>query len=103
MNAINVQILTCVHAVFENKDKIVIVMEYASRGDLFDYISERKVSEREARHIFRQVVSAVHYCHRVNLLPDYCTPSTHHVYTSSLILTPYTICTVSLNNFFFTL
>lgn len=51
---------------FENKDKIVIVMEYASRGDLYDYIGEtQKISEREARHFFRQIVSAVHYCHQV--------------------------------------
>lgn len=53
--------------VFENSSKIVIVMEYASRGDLYDYISERQqLSEREARHFFRQIVSAVHYCHQVS-------------------------------------
>ncbi|KAM8915168.1 NUAK family SNF1-like kinase 2 [Spinachia spinachia] len=51
--------------VFENKDKIVIVMEYASRGDLYDYVCDkRSISEREARHFFRQIVSAVHYCHQ---------------------------------------
>lgn len=53
---------------FENKDKIVIVMEYASRGDLYDYVCDKRhVSEQEARHFFRQIVSAVHYCHRVSL------------------------------------
>lgn len=53
-------------AVFENSSKIVIVMEYASKGDLYDYISERqRLSEQEARHFFRQVVSAVYYCHKV--------------------------------------
>uniref|UniRef100_A0A4W5K5K2 non-specific serine/threonine protein kinase n=1 Tax=Hucho hucho TaxID=62062 RepID=A0A4W5K5K2_9TELE len=42
-----------------------IVMEYASRGDLYDYISEKqRISKRDARHLFRQIVSAVHYCHR---------------------------------------
>ena len=52
--------------VFENSSRIVIVMEYASRGDLYDYISGRqRLSEREARHFFRQIVSAVHYCHQV--------------------------------------
>uniref|UniRef100_A0A3B3ZU85 non-specific serine/threonine protein kinase n=1 Tax=Periophthalmus magnuspinnatus TaxID=409849 RepID=A0A3B3ZU85_9GOBI len=50
---------------FENKDKIVIVMEYASKGELYDYISERRrLSERETRHFFRQIVSAVHHCHK---------------------------------------
>ncbi|CAG5981198.1 unnamed protein product [Menidia menidia] len=54
-----------IYEVFENKDKIVIVMEYASRGDLYDYICDkRKISEKEARHFFRQIVSAVHYCHQ---------------------------------------
>lgn len=51
---------------FENSSKIVIVMEYASKGDLYDYISERqRLTEHEARHFFRQVVSAVYYCHKV--------------------------------------
>ncbi|KAF7670184.1 hypothetical protein LDENG_00068040 [Lucifuga dentata] len=54
-----------IYEVFENKDKIVIVMEYASRGDLYDYICDkRKISEQDARHFFRQIVSAVHYCHQ---------------------------------------
>ncbi|XP_051551165.1 NUAK family SNF1-like kinase 2 [Myxocyprinus asiaticus] len=54
-----------IYEVFENKDKIVIVMEYASKGDLYDYISDRQtITETEARHFFRQIVSAVHYCHR---------------------------------------
>lgn len=57
-------------AVFENKDKIVIVMEYASKGELYDYISERRrLTERETRHFFRQIVSAVHYCHKVLYTP----------------------------------
>lgn len=57
----------CSAAVFENSSKIVIVMEYASRGDLYDYISERpRLSEQDARHFFRQIVSAVHYCHLVS-------------------------------------
>ncbi|XP_077090651.1 NUAK family SNF1-like kinase 1 [Siphateles boraxobius] len=54
-----------IYEVFENKDKIVIVMEYASKGELYEYISERrKLGERETRHFFRQIVSAVHYCHK---------------------------------------
>ncbi|XP_069485532.1 NUAK family SNF1-like kinase 1 [Ambystoma mexicanum] len=54
-----------IYEVFENKDKIVIIMEYASKGELYDYISERRrLTERETRHFFRQIVSAVHYCHK---------------------------------------
>lgn len=53
--------------VFENREKMVLVMEYASGGELYDYLSERKVlQEDEARRIFRQIASAVYYCHKVN-------------------------------------
>ncbi|CAL8367968.1 unnamed protein product [Lota lota] len=51
--------------VFESRDKIVIVMEYASRGELYDYVHEHsRLSEAQARDIFRQITSAVHYCHK---------------------------------------
>ncbi|XP_077337422.1 NUAK family SNF1-like kinase 2 isoform X2 [Lithobates pipiens] len=53
-----------IYEVFENSSKIVIVMEYASQGDLYDYISERqRLGDQEARRFFRQIVSAVQYCH----------------------------------------
>ena len=45
---------------------MVLVMEYAAGGELYDYLSEKKVlSESEARRIFRQVASACYYCHKV--------------------------------------
>ncbi|NWR76774.1 NUAK2 kinase, partial [Centropus unirufus] len=65
MSSLNHPHIIAVHEVFENSSKIVIVMEYASKGDLYDYISERqRLSEQEARHFFRQVVSAIYYCHK---------------------------------------
>ena len=55
-----------IYEVFENKEKMVLVMEYAAGGELYDYLSQRKVlTETEARRIFRQVASAVYYCHKV--------------------------------------
>ncbi|XP_076337838.1 uncharacterized protein LOC143239989 isoform X2 [Tachypleus tridentatus] len=54
-----------IYEVFENKDKIVLVMQYASGGELYDFLSEKKVlSDSEARRIFRQVATAVYYCHK---------------------------------------
>jgi len=45
---------------------MVLVMEYAAGGELYDYLSERKVlTVEEARRVFRQVASAVYYCHKV--------------------------------------
>uniref|UniRef100_A0A7M4EW99 non-specific serine/threonine protein kinase n=2 Tax=Crocodylus porosus TaxID=8502 RepID=A0A7M4EW99_CROPO len=65
MSSLNHPHIIAIHEVFENNNKIVIVMEYASKGDLYDYISERqRLTEQEARHFFRQVVSAIYYCHK---------------------------------------
>ncbi|KAI9564094.1 hypothetical protein GHT06_007832 [Daphnia sinensis] len=57
-----------IYEVFENKEKMVLVMEYAAGGELYDYLSQRKVlNETEARRVFRQVASAVYYCHKHNI------------------------------------
>ena len=51
--------------VFENKEKIVLVMQYASGGELYEYVSERKVlNDNEARRLFRQIATAIYYCHK---------------------------------------
>jgi len=48
---------------------MVLVMEYAAGGELYDFLSERKVlAEEEARRIFRQIATAVYYCHKVSFL-----------------------------------
>ena len=53
--------------VFENKEKIILVMEYADGGEMYDYISSRgRLTENEARKLFRQIVSAVHHLHEVS-------------------------------------
>ncbi|XP_048466341.1 NUAK family SNF1-like kinase 1 isoform X4 [Rhincodon typus] len=67
MSSLNHPHIISIYEVFENKDKMVIVMECASKGELYDYINERhKLSERETRMFFRQIVAAVHYCHKVD-------------------------------------
>lgn len=44
---------------------MVLVMEFAAGGELYDYLSERKVlAEDEARRVFRQISTAVYYCHK---------------------------------------
>lgn len=56
-----------VHDVMESTELIYIVMEYATGGELFDYIvAHKRVKEKEARSFFRQVVSALDYCHSVS-------------------------------------
>ncbi|XP_067126026.1 uncharacterized protein [Centruroides vittatus] len=54
-----------IYEVFENKEKIVLVMQYASGGELYDYLSQKKIlNDVEARRIFRQIAAAVYYCHK---------------------------------------
>ncbi|XP_026474809.1 uncharacterized protein LOC113378489 isoform X2 [Ctenocephalides felis] len=54
-----------IYEVFENREKMVLVMEYAAGGELYDYLSSRKVlAEEEARRIFRQIATAIYYCHK---------------------------------------
>lgn len=53
--------------VFENKDRIIMVLDCATKGELYDYINKRgKLTEKDARRIFRQIASAVNYCHQVS-------------------------------------
>ncbi|KAL8595259.1 hypothetical protein ACOMHN_043411 [Nucella lapillus] len=54
-----------IRQVFEKKDRIVLVMDYAEGGELYDYLNnQRCLSEVETRRIFRQIVAAVHYVHQ---------------------------------------
>ena len=58
---------------FENKERIVLVIEYAAGGELYDYINERQgLHEEEARKFFRQITAAVYYMHSVSLPSFIC-------------------------------
>ncbi|KAF8561637.1 hypothetical protein P879_04775 [Paragonimus westermani] len=51
--------------VIESERHLYLVMEYASGGEVFDYlVSHGKMKEAQARVKFRQIVSAVQYCHQ---------------------------------------
>ncbi|XP_055302048.1 serine/threonine-protein kinase SIK1 isoform X4 [Sitodiplosis mosellana] len=53
------------YQVMETKLMLYIVSEYASQGEIFDYIARYgKMSERAARQKFWQILSAVEYCHK---------------------------------------
>jgi len=49
--------------VADTVSSIFLIMEHAAGGELFDYIIARKVTERDARRLFRQLLSAITYCH----------------------------------------
>ena len=50
----------------ESLSKITLVMEYVCGGELYDYVYARGgLSDDEARHFFKQILSAVAYLHEV--------------------------------------
>lgn len=52
------------YQVMETKNMIYIVSEYASQGEIFDYIARHgRMTEGAARRKFWQILSAVEYCH----------------------------------------
>nr|XP_033954498.1 MAP/microtubule affinity-regulating kinase 4 isoform X1 [Pseudochaenichthys georgianus] len=55
--------------VIETDKTLYLIMEYASGGEVFDYlVSHGRMKEVEARAKFRQIVSAVNYCHTKNIV-----------------------------------
>ncbi|KPI89219.1 putative protein kinase [Leptomonas seymouri] len=57
--------ITRLYDVVKTKHDIVIVMEYVSGGELFDYISRKgRLDEPTSRSLFQQLTAAVAYCHR---------------------------------------
>ncbi|XP_010030257.2 SNF1-related protein kinase catalytic subunit alpha KIN10 isoform X1 [Eucalyptus grandis] len=53
----------------ESMANVYVVMEYAERGELFDYIVEnRRIREDEARKFFQQIISGLEYCHNCRVV-----------------------------------
>ncbi|XP_063678326.1 serine/threonine kinase SAD-1-like isoform X2 [Bolinopsis microptera] len=51
--------------VYESSRYLYLVLEHVSGGELFDYLVKKgRLSPKEACHFFRQIISAVDFCHR---------------------------------------
>ncbi|KAI7866978.1 kinase-like domain-containing protein [Spinellus fusiger] len=55
--------------VIETEKYIGIILDYASGGELFEHILvHKRLRERDARKIFAQLISTVHYMHQKNIV-----------------------------------
>ncbi|TAQ88187.1 hypothetical protein B7494_g3480 [Chlorociboria aeruginascens] len=54
--------------IWENRTEIYLVLEYVDNGELFEHITNNvRLEEEEAMKYFRQILSAVGYCHSFNI------------------------------------
>ncbi|TPX71481.1 hypothetical protein SpCBS45565_g01165 [Spizellomyces sp. 'palustris'] len=61
--------ITRLYDVMETEKEIVLSMEYVEGGELFDYIvAHKRLKEKIARRLFRQIVSALEYCHQSSII-----------------------------------
>ncbi|CAL8263925.1 unnamed protein product [Arctogadus glacialis] len=52
------------HDVYENNRYLYLVLEHVSGGELFDYLVKKgRLTPKEARRFFRQIISALDFCH----------------------------------------
>ncbi|KAF2098131.1 Pkinase-domain-containing protein [Rhizodiscina lignyota] len=54
--------------VWENRNELYLIMEYVEGGELFDFIQNYpKLEERYVVYLFRQIIAALLYCHRIKI------------------------------------
>jgi len=65
MKLINHPNILGLYDVYENKKNLYLVLEHVGGGELFEYLVKKKrLQLTEARRFFRQIVSAVDFCHQ---------------------------------------
>jgi serine/threonine protein kinase len=58
---------------FRSETKIYLVMEYAAKGDLLEFINAKtrrgqQLTEEKAKCLFRQLVLGITHCHQRNVV-----------------------------------
>lgn len=69
MKMLNHPNIVKLYEVIETKHTLFLVMEYVSGGELYDYlVAHGRMKEKDARAKFRQILSAVHFCHKKRII-----------------------------------
>lgn len=73
LNCLRFRLQIQLYETFHTEAKIYLIMEYASKGDLLDYINSRSrkrigIGEELAKNLFRQMAEGVAHCHRRNVV-----------------------------------
>lgn len=56
------------YEIIENEDRIYLIMEYASGGELFDYIVKKdRLTEKEASNMYLQILRGIEYLHSIGI------------------------------------
>lgn len=57
------------YEIIETPKKLYLIMEYASGGELFEYIvKHNKLPEKESCEIFQQIISGIEYIHKLHIV-----------------------------------
>lgn len=68
MKSLNHPNIVKLFEIIDTENTLFLVMELVDGGDLFSYLACGPVKEHQAQGIFRQLVSAVHYCHQRGII-----------------------------------
>ena len=59
------------YEVVDTPTKLYLILEFGDGGDMYDHIMKhegRGINEEKAKHYFRQIVSAIDYCHKLHVV-----------------------------------
>ena len=57
------------YQVMESDSFMYIITEYAAKGEIFDWlVTNKRMSEKRAAETFSQILNAVNYCHKNNVV-----------------------------------
>ena len=57
------------YEIFEDEEKLYLIMEYMPNGELFDHIvKSKKLKENEASRFFQQIIEGIEYIHKLKIV-----------------------------------